>query len=192
MAYSAKHIRQREQQGQDGDMEREEEHVSGIRSLSEESRDMRNAGRKLETSGSGDSDVLAAIVKLRETVEKQAAGNERIAKQMQDTLAQMMDIADEIKRIRDDEQDESRSAQQMALRGVNRAQAEAEKITLRNIDEVTEKSKEYIDSMVQQSKKRIKRLAMITLPDRLFYFGKWVALILALFILTHVVFQMLV
>lgn len=173
-------------------MEREEEHVSGIRHLSEETRDMRNAGRKLETSGSGDVDVLGAIVELQAAVEKQAAGNERIVGEMQKTLAQMMEIADEIKHIREEEQDESRSAQQMALRGVNRAQAEAEKITLRNIDEVTEKSKTYIDSMVQESKKRIERLAMITLPDRLFYFGKWVALILVLFILTHVVFQMLV
>ena len=44
--------------------------------------------------------------------------------------------------------------------------------------------------MVLESKRRIERLAMVTLPDRMFHFLKWTALMLVLFILVHIVWQM--
>ena len=59
--------------------------------------------------------------------------------------------------IRD--RDESHTAQQAALSGVNRAQQEAERLTILNLDKVTKKSEAYIDSMVQLAKRRIERLA---------------------------------
>ncbi len=45
-------------------------------------------------------------------------------------------------------------------------------------------------TMVLESKRRIERLAMVTLPDRMFHFLKWTALMLVLFILVHIVWQM--
>lgn len=86
--------------------------------------------------------------------------------------------------------DETHSAEQAALNGVNKAQEKAQEITLRNIDEATQRSKKAIDTMVLESKRRIERLAMVTLPDRMFHFLKWTALMLVLFILVHIVWQM--
>ena len=57
-------------------------------------------------------------------------------------------------------------------------------------DEATQRSKKAIDTMVLESKRRIERLAMVTLPDRMFHFLKWTALMLVLFILVHIVWQM--
>ena len=51
---------------------------------------------------------------------------------------------------------------------------------------VMESSRHYIESLTQESKKRIERLALITLPDKLSHGLMWVALILVLFILSHV------
>ena len=51
---------------------------------------------------------------------------------------------------------------------------------------------EFIDLMVEESKKRIERLSMVTLPDRLFYYSKWMTVILVLIILVHVLWGMLV
>lgn len=169
------------------DMERNEEHLSGIRTLSEEARDARNAGRKLENEDSG---VYGAVIQMQKAVEEYKASNRSVVEQMQAMVCQMRDVLDEVERIKADAQDTSHSAQQAALMGVNKAQENAEKITLRRINDVTEKNKKYIDQMVQESRRRIERLMMITLPDRLFYTGKWVVLILALFILSHVAWRM--
>ena len=46
--------------------------------------------------------------------------------------------------------------------------------------------------MVEESKRRIERLSMVTLPDRLFYYCKWMAVILVLIILVHILWGMLV
>ena len=45
--------------------------------------------------------------------------------------------------------------------------------------------------MVQVAKRRIERLALITLPDKLFNTLKWVVMILLLFILSQVAFRMI-
>lgn len=159
--------------------------------LSEEARDVRNAGRKLETSDEqSEEDIVGAIGKLQELIVEQRASNEAIAKQMRSMVYTMRDMLDEVDRLKKDSVDTSHTAQQAALNGVNKAQKDAEEITIKNINEVTERSKKYIDAMVQESKRRIERLALITLPDRLFNFGKWVALILVLIILCHVLWQM--
>ena len=80
----------------------------------------------------------------------------------------------------------------MALMGVANAQQKAGEMTIKNVEEVTARSRKVIDSMVEESKKRIERLSMVTLPDRLFYYGKWMAVILVLIILVHVLWGMLV
>ena len=158
--------------------------------LTEEALDMRNAGRRLDTQGQA-ADIIGVAEKLMQAVERQEANNRQLAKDMGNVLQELREVVTEVERIRSDARDESHTAQQAALSGVNRAQQEAEQLTLRNIDKVTKKSTEYIDSMVQVAKRRIERLALITLPDKLFNTLKWVVLILALFILSQVAFRMM-
>lgn len=199
MAYSAKYLK--ESLGQGEDMERDEErvemHISGVRNLSEEAREMRAVGRKLVNEDDDkekdidDYDRLSgAVKKLQESVDAQKAEVAQTVKRMNQILYEMRGLVDEVERIYTDARDESHSAEQAALNGVNKAQEKAQEITLRNIDEATQRSKKAIDTMVLESKRRIERLAMVTLPDRMFHFLKWTALMLVLFILVHIVWQM--
>ena len=164
---------------------------SGPVGLPAEARDMRNAGRQLEVHEE-DGDLIAAARRLHEAVREQEANNRQFAKDMGRVLQEMREIMEEAARIRSDAQDETRSARQAALSGVNRAQQEAERLTIRNLDKVTKKSEEYIDSMVQLAKRRIERLALITLPDKLFNTLKWIVVVLALFILSHVALKLII
>ena len=199
MAYSAKNVK--ESLGQGEDMERDEKrvepHISGVRNLSETAREMRAAGRKLVNEDDDkekdidDYDRLSgAVKKLQESVDAQRAEVAQAVKRMNQILYEMRGLVDEVERIYTDARDESHSAEQAALNGVNKAQEKAQEITLRNIDEATQRSKKAIDTMVLESKRRIERLAMVTLPDRMFHFLKWTALMLVLFILVHIVLQM--
>ena len=199
MAYSAKNVK--ESLGQGEDMERDEKrvepHISGVRNLCETAREMRAAGRKLVNEDDDkekdidDYDRLSgAVKKLQESVDAQRAEVAQAVKRMNQILYEMRGLVDEVERIYTDARDESHSAEQAALNGVNKAQEKAQEITLRNIDEATQRSKKAIDTMVLESKRRIERLAMVTLPDRMFHFLKWTALMLVLFILVHIVWQM--
>lgn len=199
MAHSAKHLK--ESLGQGEDMERDEKrvepHISGVRNLSETAREMRAAGRKLVNEDDDkekdidDYDRLSgAVKKLQESVDAQRAEVAQAVKRMNQILYEMRGLVDEVERVYTDARDESHSAEQAALNGVNKAQEKAQEITLRNIDEATQRSKKAIDTMVLESKRRIERLAMVTLPDRMFHFLKWTALMLVLFILVHIVWQM--
>lgn len=199
MAYSAKNVK--ESLGQGEDMERDEKrvepHISGVRNLSETAREMRAAGRKLVNEDDDkekdidDYDRLSgAVKKLQESVDAQRAEVAQAVKRMNQILYEMRGLVDEVERVYTDARDESHSAEQAALNGVNKAQEKAQEITLRNIDEATWRSKKAIDTMVLESKRRIERLAMVTLPDRMFHFLKWTALMLVLFILVHIVWQM--
>ena len=199
MAYSAKNVK--ESLGQGEDMERDEKrvepHISGVRNLSETAREMRAAGRKLVNEDDDkekdidDYDRLSgAVKKLQESVDAQRAEVAQAVKRMNQILYEMRGLVDEVERIYTDARDESHSAEQATLNGVNKAQEKAQEITLRNIDEATQRSKKAIDTMVLESKRRIERLAMVTLPDRMFHFLKWTALMLVLFILVHIAWQM--
>ena len=199
MAYSAKYLKESLGQGEDmeRDKERFEPHISGVRNLSETAREMRAAGRKLVNEDDDkekdidDYDRLSgAVKKLQESVDAQKAEVAQTVKRMNQILYEMRGLVDEVERIYTDARDESHSAEQAALNGVNKAQEKAQEITLRNIDEATQRSKKAIDTMVLESKRRIERLEMVTLPDRMFHFLKWTALMLVLFILVHIVWQM--
>lgn len=199
MAYSAKHIK--ESLGQGEDMERDDErvetHISGVRNLSEEAREMRAAGRKLVGEVEEKADDLSdyrrlsgSVKKLKESVDAQRAEVNQAVKKMDQTLYEMRNLVDRVEELHNSAKDETHSAEQAALNGVNKAQEKAQEITLRNIDEATQRSKKAIDTMVLESKRRIERLAMVTMPDRMFHFLKWTALMLVLFILVHIVWQM--
>lgn len=199
MAYSAKRLK--ESLGQGEDMERDDErvetHISGVRNLSEEAREMRAAGRKLVGEVGEKADDLSdyrrlsgSVKKLKESVDAQRAEVNQAVKKMDQTLYEMRNLVDRVEELYNSAEDETHSAEQAALNGVNKAQEKAQEITLRNIDEATQRSKKAIDTMVLESKRRIERLAMVTLPDRMFHFLKWTALMLVLFILVHIVWQM--
>lgn len=199
MAYSAKNVK--ESLGQGEDMERDERrvepHISGVRNLSETAREMRAAGRKLVNEDDDkekdidDYDRLSgAVKKLQESVDAQRAEVAQAVKRMDQTLYEMRNLVDRVEELYNSAKDETHSAEQAALNGVNKAQEKAQEITLRNIDEATQRSKKAIDTMVLESKRRIERLAMVTMPDRMFHFLKWTALMLVLFILVHIVWQM--
>ena len=178
-------------------MERDEErveHESGIYNLSSETRELRNAGRKLV---SGEDDVvnedrqlIGAVKELQESVIAQRADITRAVKKMNQMRYEMRNMVERVESIYTEAKDDEHAMQQAALNGVNKAQLKAEEITLRNIDEATQRSKKVIDTMALESKRRIERLAMVTLPDRMFHFLKWTALMLVLFILVHIVWQM--
>lgn len=195
MASDAELIKEVARRGEN--MERDEErveHESGIYNLSSETRELRNAGRKLV---SGEDDVvnedrqlIGAVKELQESVIAQRADITRAVKKINQMLYEMRNMVERVESIYTEAKDDEHAMQQAALNGVNKAQLKAEEITLRNIDEATQRSKKVIDTMALESKRRIERLAMVTLPDRMFHFLKWTALMLVLFILVHIVWQM--
>lgn len=159
--------------------------------LSEEARDARNAGRRLEDE-TDDADLIGTVKKLEDLIAEQRRSNERIAREMRGMVSEMKDVLEKVKELRNDAADAQHQANQMALMGVANAQQKAGEMTIKNVEEVTARSRKVIDSMVEESKRRIERLSMVTLPDRLFYYCKWMAVILVLIILVHVLWGMLV
>ena len=179
------------------DDERVETHISGVRNLSEEVREMRAAGRKLVGEVEEKADDLSdyrrlsgSVKKLKESVDAQRAEVNQAVKKMDQTLYEMRNLVDRVEELYNSAKDETLSAEHAALTGVNKAHEQATELTLSTIDEATQRSKKAIDTMVLESKRRIERLAMVTLPDRMFHFLKWTALMLVLFILVHIVWQM--
>lgn len=195
MASDAELIKEVARRGEE--MERDEErveHESGIYNLSSETRELRNAGRKLvsdeDDAVNEDRQLIGAVKELQESVIAQRADITRVVKKMNQMLYEMRNMVERVESIYTEAKDDEHAMQQAALNGVNKAQLKAEEITLRNIDEATQRSKKVIDTMALESKRRIERLAMVTLPDRMFHFLKWTALMLVLFILVHIVWQM--
>lgn len=168
------------------------EHMAGIRSiaLSEEARDARNAGRRLD-SEDDEAELIGAVKKLGELIAEQRVANDRIASELGGMVEEIKDMLTKIEELQNGSESEKHAATQMALRGVANAQQQAKDITLKSIDEMTERNRKYLDAKMEESRKRIERLAMVTLPDRLFYYGKWLALMLVLIILAHILWQMM-
>lgn len=169
-------------------------HMAGIGQqlkLSEEARDARNAGRRLEDEND-ETDLIGTVKKLEDLIAEQRRSNERIAREMRGMVSEMKDVLEKVEELRNGAADAQHQANQMALMGVANAQQKAGEMTIKNVEEVTARSRKVIDSMVEESKRRIERLSMVTLPDRLFYYCKWMAVILVLIILVHVLWGMLV
>lgn len=176
------------------ELEQPDGHMAGIGQqlkLSEEARDARNAGRRLEDEND-ETDLIGTVKKLEDLIAEQRRSNERIAREMRGMVSEMKDVLEKVEELRNGAADAQHQANQMALMGVANAQQKAGEMTIKNVEEVTARSRKVIDLMVEESKKRIERLSMVTLPDRLFYYSKWMAVILVLIILVHVLWGMLV
>lgn len=195
----ARHMREAGELMERDDDKSRDEHVSGFVSLSSEERDMRSAGRQLANEDD-DIDVAGAIRQMMDVVQRQDVNNQRLMKKLDGVVSQLHEVVDEMRVIQENAQDKEHAAQQAAIMGVGMAQHNAEEAAIRGINETTkqsqasikkavESSKKYLESLTQESKKRIERLALITLPDKLFHGLLWVVLILVLFILSHVAWQ---
>ena len=123
-------------------------------------------------------------------MEQAARKQKNLTLELRQTTKAVADALKEIEAIRSSLHDITSQAQQAALNGVTAAQEQAQEETIKRLDEVSKKNIEYIDALTQESKRRIERLKMVTLPDRLFNFGKWTALFLILIILCHIVWAM--
>ena len=176
------------------ELEQSDGHMAGIGQqlkLSEEARDARNAGRRLEDEND-ETDIIGTVKKLEDLIAEQRRSSERIAREMRGMVSEMKDVLEKVEELRNGAADAQHQANQMALMGVANAQQKAGEMTIKNVEEVTARSRKVIDSMEEESKKRIERLSMVTLPDRLFYYSKWMAVVLVLIILVHVLWGMLV
>lgn len=199
----AKHLKEATEMERD-DVGAREEHVSGVVSLSSEERDMRNAGRRLASEEDDNLDVVGTLKHLMDVIEKGQVNTNELTKRLDEVVADLRAVTDELRVVQTNVQNEGQhAAQQAAIMGVGKAQHDAEEAAIRGINETTkqsqasikkavESSKKYIDSLTQESRKRIERLALITLPDKLFHGLLWAVVILALFILSHVAWQMVV
>lgn len=178
-------------------MEREDERTEvGLTTqyrLNDEARDMRNGGRRLtmQEDFAKNPDVVGTMMELKELIAEQKKINRDFTVQLKRLTENLRQTLEEINDLKAESRDIQRNAIQQALLGVDGVQKQAGETALKNINELTDKTTNYIDKMVQESKKRIERLAMITLPDRLFYTGKWIALILVLIICCHIIWNMM-
>lgn len=156
-------------------------------SVGSEARDARTAGKDLAERATDDGGGDAATIKELERILSEQKAMTRQMRRMADAV---LDALDEVKSSRQDIEDIDQHAQQSALSGVAMAQKAAQETTVRNLNKVTEQNIRYIETLTQESRRRIERLAMVTIPDRIFHFGKWSALILALIVLCHLVWRM--
>lgn len=170
-------------------------HVAGISRmvtgrLNDEARDMRNAGRRL-VGDDDDTDLIGAVKKLEELIAEQRESNERIAGEMRAMVSEMHDVLDRVDTLGKESDKTKQAAMQMALLGVANAQEEARDMTVKSVEKLTVENERLIDTMVQESKRRIERLSMVTMPDRLLTTGKWVMVNLVLIIIVHMLWGIL-
>lgn len=166
------------------------EEDGGGQSLTEEARDMREAEKKQEdTSENSRTDaevVVGALRELKELVNQQRILCEMLSAQLAETGANLQEVSDQLEKTSDRFDDAGRYVLDGASESIDKVQKEVRVKTLSSIDKLTKKNLDYIEKMSEESKKRIERLAKVTLPDRFFRAGIWAVLVLALFILAHI------
>lgn len=170
-------------------------------------REARASSKELEST-EGSPDLLGIAVKLQENLKRQEQLSQDIGEALQHLQGQIRELREGVEDVRKGARTTDEAARQAALDGVNRAQEQAEKMTLeriekmtedsretissaiKSIEEVAKSSREYIEKATEESRKRIERLARVTLPDKLFQMCIWMVVVLLLFILSHVVWQL--
>lgn len=173
--------------------ERTEVGLTNQYALNDEARDMRNGGRRLAMTEDFEKnpDMVGTMMELKDLIAEQRKLNRDFTLQMKRLTENLREAVEEINDLKAEGADIQRNAMQQALLGVDGIQKQAGETALKNINELTDKTTIYIDRMISEAKKRIERLAMITLPDRLFYTGKWIALMLILIICCHIIWNMM-
>ncbi|HEL0291689.1 TPA: hypothetical protein TUK08_000246 [Streptococcus equi subsp. zooepidemicus] len=82
--------------------------------------------------------------------------------------------------------DESRTAEQMALNGVDKAQQQAQKITMKNLQATQDKCVSYVQVLVEQAQKRTERLRKSTHENRFIPITTWLISLLNLMLLIYI------
>ena len=187
MALDARDLR-----GSDGKLEAEV-------ALSQEAREAREAGRELDMGG-GSGAVADLIADLQDSLDAQAQQAQIVEAKLDSALVQLEELAEQVRGIagggiahRERQATVSgavkaqRKAEAAAIEGIRAVSSQAQAA----IDQARERSIGHIASLEQESRRRIERLAMLTLSSKLFHALRWAALVLALFILAHAAWQML-
>ena len=99
------------------ELEQSDGHMAGIGQqlkLSEEARDARNAGRRLEDEND-ETDLIGTVKKLEDLIAEQRRSNERIAREMRGMVSEMKDVLEKVEELRNGAADAQHQANQMAL-----------------------------------------------------------------------------
>ncbi len=84
------------------ELEQSDGHMAGIGQqlkLSEEARDARNAGRRLEDE-TDETDLIGTVKKLEDLIAEQRRSNERIAREMRGMVSEMKDVLEKVEELR--------------------------------------------------------------------------------------------
>lgn len=84
------------------ELEQPDGHMAGIGQqlkLSEEARDARNAGRRLEDEND-ETDLIGTVKKLEDLIAEQRRSNERIAREMRGMVSEMKDVLEKVEELR--------------------------------------------------------------------------------------------
>ncbi|HEL1344679.1 TPA: hypothetical protein TVS23_001718 [Streptococcus equi subsp. zooepidemicus] len=145
-------------------------------SLKDEIKNARNAKAKLdsEETKSNVSDKPMEQ-QLNKYIDEQKIMIEKLSKALKDL--------DETKKYLTDE---SRTAEQMALNGVHKAQQQAQKITMKNLQATQDKCVSYVQALVEQAQKRTERLRKSTHENRFIPITTWLISLLNLMLLIYI------
>lgn len=107
--------------------------------------------------------------------------------QLGEALSELKVILDELRQI-----GEATHGDEDVLSSYERSMAQVAEAADRKIRETAQESMRLIKGLEQESRTRIERLALVTIPDRAFAVGKWAVLLLAMFLLAHAAWGILV
>ncbi|GAB6701097.1 hypothetical protein BOVMAS03_09760 [Streptococcus uberis] len=145
-------------------------------SLKDEIKNARNAKAKLDLEDSKlNVSDKPMEQQLNKYIDEQKVMIEKLSKAIKDL--------DETKKYLTDE---SRAAEQMALHGVHKAQQQAQKITMKNLQATQEKCVSYVQSLVDQAQKRTERIRKSTHENRFIPITTWLISLLNLVLLIYI------
>ena len=96
-------------------------------------------------------------------------------------------VLDDLEKTKKSLEDESHTAEQMALHGVHKAQLEAQKITMKNLQATQDKCVAYVQALVDQAQKRTERLRKNTRENRFIPITTWLVGFVNLLLLVYMI-----
>lgn len=106
--------------------------------------------------------------------------------QLGEALSELKVILDELRQI-----GEATHGEGDVLSSYERNMAQVADTADRKIRETSQESMRLIKGLEQESRTRIERLALVTIPDRAFATVKWAVLVFVMFLLAHAVWGIL-
>lgn len=109
---------------------------------------------------------------------QQRAQQEALVQELREMLQELHALKREMENV-------SHTAQQMALKGATKAQADMVDAAKQSLEKVTKENLRQIDSLVKESQERIKKLKKTTLVERFNPAAIWVTLVIILGMLIY-------